>query len=64
MGANHELNSVTIFLDDDGVGKTKPKQVFRSTWNTFKKLLPVVYQPQGRWVKNYKREISWLFVNG
>jgi len=30
MGANHEVNaplkSVTIFLDDDGAGKTNTKQ--------------------------------------
>jgi len=31
MGANHEVNSLTIFLDGDGAGKTKPKQAFRLT---------------------------------
>jgi len=39
MGTNREVKSVTIFLYDSGLGKTKPKQAFRSTWNAFKKLL-------------------------
>jgi len=33
------LKSVTIFLDNDWLGKTKPKQAFRSTLHAFKKLL-------------------------
>jgi len=34
-----KVKPATIFLDDDGAVKTKPKQAFRSTWNTFNKLL-------------------------
>jgi len=39
MGTNHDLKSVTIFLDDYGAILAKPKQAFRSTQNAFKKLL-------------------------
>jgi len=49
MGANDKVNgpkSVTIFLNDNGAVLVKPKQAFRLTQNTFKKLL-----------QNFKKEL-------
>jgi len=41
-GTNHEVNSVTIFLDDDGAALVMPKQTFRLTQNAFKKLIRIL----------------------
>jgi len=56
VGMAHEVKSASIFPDEMGqywLGKTKSKQAFRSTQNTFKKL--------PRILKNYLTEFSdWL----
>jgi len=38
LEADHKVKTSHSFLDDDGVGITKPKKAFRSTQNTFIKL--------------------------
>jgi len=53
MGTNHKVNAPKIshnfFRWQYWLGKTKPKQPFRLTWNTFKRLL-----------KNMEFSTDWL----